>query len=175
MSWLDQFFAGVTTVLVNGVQQPYEGAVNLVPGTNVTITAVDLPNAVPPQTQITVATGAGLSVVQSTTATPPQLTAATWQLVEVDSSGGAFTLPLPTSGLAGGQIVWLKDVAATSATTGIFANQVTISGGTNPVQNQHTMVVSATSYAWGAASQDGGGNMLGLYWSATKSAWMVIA
>ncbi len=45
MSWLDSFFIGVSNLLVNGVSQTKERGVNLVAGTNVTITASDNPSS----------------------------------------------------------------------------------------------------------------------------------
>ena len=176
-SWLNKYIGnGVATILANGAILPQENALAFVAGTNVTLTAVDLPNAVPPQTQITIAAsgsgGSGLSVVNSTTAAHPTLTAATWQLVLCNSSGGAYTQALPTSGLVAGQIVVLKDAAATSRTTGIWANAITISGGSNTVQNQHDMTTASTTYVWGQTNQDQGGDDLWLFW--TGSAWQVM-
>ena len=178
MSWLNKSLGtGVSLVLVNGAIQPQEGAIALVAGTNVTLTATDLPNAVPPQTQITIASsgsggGSGPSTVTSTTASHAALTAATWQIVFCNSASGSYTQNLPTSGLVAGQIIWFKDVGNTTASDGIASDPITLNGGTNAIQNKHTMVTSATTYVWGGTSQDGGGDFLGVVWSGT--AWVVI-
>ncbi len=53
MSWLDRFFIGVSSVLTNGTAAPQERGVNLVNGTNVTITQADNPTS--GRTDVTVA------------------------------------------------------------------------------------------------------------------------
>lgn len=173
MSWLDAFFAAYYSVNVNGVALPQERTLALVGGANVTLSATDLPLAGQTQVTVTASGSGGGGWTYNATATSVQsLTAATWQIQPVNSTGGTFQVNLPTSGLSAGQRVDIKDVGATSATTGIYTNAVTISGGTKYVQNPHTSSVSATSYAFGGSSGDGGGSVLSLMYNGTG--WMVI-
>ena len=88
-----------------------------------------------------------------------------------NSGGGIYTQGLPTAPNTD-DIVALKDVGATSATTGIYANAITVSGGSINVQDKHTMSISSTTYVWGSASGDGGGDTFYLIYNGAT--WLVI-
>ena len=87
------------------------------------------------------------------------MTRADWQVQPIDSTGGAFTLTLPTTPNIGDRIE-ITDVGATSATTGIFVNNVLVQGTAVPVQDPNTMVVDAGTFTYSFGSNDGGGSTL---------------
>lgn len=94
-----------------------------------------------------------------------------YQIQPVNTTDGTFTLTLPTSPSTGDRVD-IEDVGATSATTGIGATALTISGTSNDVQNPHTMAVSSASYTFGPTSGDAGGATLCLRYTGTF--WKVI-
>ena len=167
--WLLNYFAAIVNLFVNGNQQPQARGLDLVAGTNVTITNVT--DAVNGINHVTIASsGSGSGGWTYTAASSGSLTAATWQFIAITGGGGTFNLP--TSGMSAGQRIDFKDAFATSAGTGIAASPVTISGGSKYVQDPHTMVTSNTSYTFGGTSGDSGGSTLSLMYNGTG--WMVI-
>lgn len=108
--------------------------------------------------------GSGSSPAPNATATHaahPALARAQAQLQPLDSSGGSFTEVLPSSPDVG-DVVVLEDWAPSGS--GVGAHSVTLDGGTLPVQDRHTLVVSSlvTTYVLGVASGDGDGATLTL-------------
>jgi hypothetical protein len=168
MSWLDAFFAPkYQTIQIAGVPLPQENALNFFSG----FTAADNPsNGSTDITGTGGGGGGGWTVLTSTTASHATPSRATWLILWCNSSAGSYTQALPTAPNSGDRVT-LKDVGATSATTGIFANAITISGTSINVQDQHTMAISGTSYVWGQASGDGGGSVLDLQYNGVE--WMV--
>lgn len=109
---------------------------------------------------------------QSTITANTSLSRLLYQIQPINTTGGAFTLTLPTSPTAGDRVD-IPDVGATSAATGIGgANALTVSGTANNVQNAHNMTVTSVSYTFGAASGDLGGSTLSLMYTGTF--WKVV-
>ena len=172
MSWIDGFFAPSYQVIqAAGVPLPVEKALNFLTSTGFSV--ADNPSN--GSTDITNTGGGGggggWTVISSSTASHPTLSRAVWQKVWGDSSGGPFTLPLPPAPVSG-DLIDFKDIGATSATTGIAAHAITLNGASIEIQDKHTMTISSTSYAWGTASGDGGGDAFSLQFNG--STWMVV-
>jgi hypothetical protein len=171
MSWLDAFFApSYQTIEIAGVPLPQEAALNFASG----FTAVDNPSNGSTDITGTGGSGGGWTFVVSTTASHATPGRAAQLFFRCNSSGGIYTQNLPTSPNAG-DIAWFKDEGIsgiTPAQSGIYTNAITISGGSSAVQNKHTMAVVSNTYAWGAASGDGGGDAFGLMFNG--SIWEVI-
>ena len=162
MSWIDGFFvAFYQTVELAGVALPQEKALNFVAGFTLT------DNPANGSTDVVSTAGGAIyrTKVTSTTAAVFALN----QTQPIDTSGGAFTLTLPTSSLVPGMLYTILDQGATSQTTGVWTYALTVSGGTNPVQNPNTSSTSATSFVFGQANQIVGGTNWFLLW--TGSFW----
>ena len=96
--------------------------------------------------------GSGLGISPNPTSpltTTTTLTRSGYQNAPVDTTGGAFTLTLPSAPVVGDTVVivdWGENIAT---------NNLTISGGSAKVQNPHTGSIGATSYAFGSNEGNG--------------------
>jgi len=91
----------------------------------------------------------------ATTASHPTMARAAWQVQPLNSTGGAFTLPLPTAPQINDQIDF-EDDGATSASTGLGQYAVTLNAGSNSIQDPQTMTVATSNIVLGTPNQGGG-------------------
>jgi hypothetical protein len=169
MSWIDAFFApSYQTIQIAGTPLPKEEVLNFLSG----FTAADNPtNGSTDITGTGGGGGGGWTFVNSTTASHATPARAAQIFFLCNPEGGPYTQGFPTAPSTD-DIVAVKDVAATSAITGIYTNAITLTGTSIDVQDKHTMTITGTTYVWGAANGDGGGDVT--YYLYNGASWVVI-
>jgi hypothetical protein len=165
-TYLDAFLFGVRLVYVNGVLQPVEGGVNLIPGTNVTLSVADNPSQ--NRTDITInSTGGSGSSGMFTTLTivndggSTSVGSDNSPLIDCSPTSSAGCLVSLPSSPVDKQSVTVKTGDSTTAT-----NKTTVSGNGHNIEQPMAPGTYSSSATLVQAGEVGN-----WYWSSVRNAW----